>query len=124
MGMLLLSSGCSGDGMVEVRGTVKLDGKPLVDGQIDFLPASDDGPTASAIIKNGAYATRVMPGEKTVKIEGYEKIGQHKYDPGNPDSPMVDDFKPIVPAKYNERTELECAVTEETIEQNFELSSK
>lgn len=121
---LVLLAGCSHDGMAHVAGQVKLDGKPLAEGTIDFLPAGGDGPTASAIIKEGAYSLKITPGAKVVKIEGFEKIGEHKYDKNNPESPMVADFKPIVPEKYNTNSELKCEITEETKQQDFELTSK
>ncbi len=117
-------AGCSGDGKAHVQGQVKLDGQPVADGTIDFLPAAGDGPTASAVIKQGAYEVALMPGSKIVKIEGFQKIGEHKYDKNNPESPMVADFKPIVPAKYNTNTELKCEITEETKQQDFELTSQ
>jgi hypothetical protein len=121
---LLTLVGCSGDGKHHLQGQVKLDGKPLVDGTIEFFPAAGDGPTASAIIKEGAYALTIPPGSKIVKIEGFEKIGEHKYDKSNPESPMVADYKPIVPPKYNVNSELKLDVTEEMTQKDFELTSK
>ena len=67
--MLLSSLGCnSADTPADVSGTVLMDGVPLTDGEIIF-EASDNGKTpAAGTIKDGKYATQVLPGMKKVKI--------------------------------------------------------
>ncbi len=122
--LLMLAAGCSKDPMVELVGTVKADGQPLADGQIDFLPADGKGPTASAVIKQGEYSVKIMPGAKKVQIQAFQKIGQHKYDPSNPESPMVDDIKQTLPAKYNDSTELTADIKDDTERQDFDLKTK
>src|SRR5215510_3955324 len=51
----LLLSGCASSD-VSISGTVKLDGKPLADGDIQFIPTpGTSGPDAGAVITDGKY---------------------------------------------------------------------
>ena len=59
--------GCSGDGMVEIYGTVTIDTEPIEDGTIQFLPSDGQGPSAAARLERGQYTLRLMPGKKKVK---------------------------------------------------------
>ena len=105
-----LAAGCSGDGLNAISGTVTLDGRPIENGTIEFLPADGQGPTAAAVIEGGQYEVRVAPGAKEVRIVGYRKTGERHVAPGDPSSPMIDIQEQIVPAKYNANSELRCEI--------------
>ncbi len=111
-GLLLLSLtiGCSGDGLNAVSGTVTLDGQPIEKGTIEFMPVDGKGPTAAAVIEEGAYRARVAAGPKQVRIVGYRKTGERRIVPGDASSPKIDIQEQIVPARYNTSSELHCEI--------------
>ena len=108
-------TGC-GSGLVNIEGTVRLDGGPLPEGEIRFLPESGEtGPSAGAIIKDGEYAVEVMPGKKRVEIYGYRFLRKN--------SIGFDVKDQIVPDKFNRQSELRREILGgETVD--FDLTSK
>lgn len=117
----LVISGCGGNGLTEISGTVTHGGWPIQKGTITFLPPHGDGPTAAAIIKDGTYAVRVAPGLKQVKIDGFKVLGQRRYIPNDPASPMVDVLEQMLPARYNSKTELVCDIASRACRRDFAL---
>lgn len=82
LGVVLLA-GCGGGSDVELTdlsGKVTFAGKPVVYGQIEFIPDSGkghQGPAGSAEIVDGAYDTSasgrgIVPGPHLVRITAYE----------------------------------------------------
>ena len=63
--LALCMAGCRGNGLTEIGGTVTYDGQPVQKGSISFLPFDGKGPTAAAIIADGAYSVKVALGRKT-----------------------------------------------------------
>lgn len=122
LALVLGLAGCAGDGLVEVKGRVTLDGAPIEKGTIGFLPVGGEGPTAETPIIAGDYTVRVAPGKKTVRIFGYEKIGEYRV---TPEGPMIDDLKQFVPPQFNEQSTLEREIAADLNEPlPFELSTK
>lgn len=131
--LLLLASialvgmtGCFGEAgpkMVDVKGTVTLDGTPVDDGQIYFR-ADDGSNTYAAPIQKGAYEASVSPGSKKIEIIGYRDI-PGKFVEVNPGekSPAREMF---IPRKFNSESTLSVTVAEDKNEmkENFELKSK
>jgi hypothetical protein len=73
--LIVLASGCGGEGKVRVSGSVTLDGNPVNNGSIIF-EAADGGPGAfSGGIIEGAYELRSTPGSKKVRISAYGSSG-------------------------------------------------
>ena len=122
--LLLLPAGCSENGLVEVAGQVTLDDKPLEKGTISFMPADGKGPSAAAIIEQGAYSVEVAPGEKKVEILGYKSTGKRRYDENDPSSPMIDINKQILPERFNTKTELTREVTPAARQHDFAVKSQ
>lgn len=121
-GMLAIT-GCGGDGMTTVVGKVTVNGTPLTKGAITFEPIDGVGRTAGATIDGGNYETRVPPGEKRVRITGFEVTGQVPAYKGMKDSPMRDIVKEIVPDKYNIRSDLKLSVESSDTTGDFDLKS-
>lgn len=124
--VLIFISGCGGPKAAGdvVKGTVTLDGKPLETGRINLVPADNKGSSASADIKNGKFELRSLPGPKMVQITCQKVTGKKKPYPNDPQSPEVDVIEQILPAKYNESTELKLDVKAGgTTEQAFALES-
>ena len=117
-------TGC-GDGMTRIEGTVKLDGQPLADGTITFVPA--DGQTASAggPIKNGVYSVEAPPGSKKVEIQASKVVGERPAYAGDPNSPKIPITESIIPARYNTETTLTADLKPGTNDGvNFDLQSQ
>jgi hypothetical protein len=123
--VVLTASGC-GSGQATVNGSVTLDGAPLEKGDINFIPADGQGGTAGGAIKDGKYSvSKVPPGSKIVQITASKKVGEHKAYPDDPNSPMLDDVKDIIPAEYNTKSTLKADLTAGSNElKPFELKSK
>ena len=115
-------AGCGGDDggkikpppMGNVKGTIKLDDKPLANAVVEFIPATARG-SSGKTDSNGVYtlmydqATKgAAVGEHTVKIMG-------RTEAGTPEP---------VPAKFNERSELKATVKAGDNTFDFALKSK
>jgi hypothetical protein len=106
-----------------VTGEVTLDGQPLKQGLIRFVPVDGKTPTADAAVTDGKFIATVPPGEKRVEISAAKVVRKIKmYD--TPDSPVVDETAELLPARYNVRSELTMTVQKGTQEKRFELKSK
>lgn len=117
-------AGCTrGLSMTTVEGEVTIDGKPLGKGSISFESTDGEGPTAGATIEDGKYLAKVPPGQKKVRITGFEVVGQVPAYKGRPDSPMRDVVKDLVPEKYNANTELTLSVESADTTGDFDLKS-
>jgi hypothetical protein len=121
--LILAGAGCSPSGMSTVTGEVTLDGEPLKEGLIRFIPPDGAGPTADATISDGHFKATVPPGAKRVEISASRVVGKRKmYD--TPDSPVADEVKERLPARYNVKSELTMTVEKGNQEKRFELTSK
>lgn len=117
-----LLAGCSDDGLALVEGTVTVDGQPVVSGAITFVPADGGAPTAGGMITDGRYRVRVPPGVMKVSISVPKVVGKKKIYPteNSPEMPVTIE---ALPAKYNERTELQMEVKPGKNEKNFPLKN-
>jgi hypothetical protein len=106
--LLPLAAGCGKNRPLELGGAVTYQGQPVQKGRITFLPADGNGPATAAVIADGKYTATVYPGAKRVQIEGWKVVGQRPYSVGNPK--MVDVLEPLVPARYNEQSELKAEI--------------
>jgi hypothetical protein len=116
--------GCPGSSAQgEVDGTVTLDGTPLKEGDVRFIPADGKSQTASAKIIDGKFAAQVPTGEMRVEISAPKVIGKRKMY-NTPDSPVVDKVKELLPPRYNAKTELRLIVKSGIQDETFALQSK
>ncbi|MEX0642644.1 MAG: hypothetical protein WD468_08075 [Pirellulales bacterium] len=108
----VVTGGCRrGDGLnrVVVSGAVKLDGKPVEDGQIRYIPVGDtQGPVSVSRIEHGQYVCQdfggVPAGEHRVEILVWDPNIPHPSGPGLPPRPQW------APEKYNKNSELVATV--------------
>lgn len=120
---LVALSGCGDNSMAEVKGTVTWEGAPLASGALRFQAVDGNSPTTGGAIKDGQYLVKVPVGKMKVSITAPKVVGQKKvYD--TPDSPVRPVTAELLPAKYNEQSELIIDVTPGTVEKNFDLRSK
>jgi hypothetical protein len=117
-----LYCGCSGS-KGTVSGEVTLDGEPLKEGTIRFVPTDGKSQTASATISKGHYRAEAPPGEHRVEISAPKVLGKRKmYD--TPDSPIVDEVGELLPSRYNVKSELTLSVRSGSQTKVFALTSK
>jgi len=111
-----------------VSGQVTLDGQPLPAGQIVFEPIGT-GRMGLAQIVDGGYA---MPAEQgptagryRVRITANRPTGRHVKPPASAaDQNPMEIFEQYIPAKFNDRSELETEIDQEAeLTRNFELTS-
>jgi hypothetical protein len=102
----LLFLGCGPESkMAIITGTVTVNGKLPETGSISFVALDGLTPNAGAAITKGKFTSEVPIGESKVEIRVPKVVGKKKlYD--TPDSPMQDIMEEVLPAKYNEATEL------------------
>ncbi len=120
--VLFFASGCkSGDGKVDVSGTVTFNGKPVEEGTIQFVHTADTADTVT--ITDGKYATRIPPGSKKVAVHAYRKTGEFLRDPTDKQSgyPVVSNY---IPAKFNDQSELTAEVSKSGGVHNFDLTGE
>lgn len=128
--ILLLVNGCGGPSLANLRGAVKgrvtLDGEPLQQGSIRFIPAEGiTGPAAGSAIKDGAYEMTLEQGaaigKNRIEISAARPTGKQIKSIMN-DS-MVDEVEEAIPEKYNKNSTLEEEIQKGTNEFNFDLES-
>jgi hypothetical protein len=131
--MLLFCCGCGqsdGPVRVAVAGRVTLDGTPIAEGTINFLPTSGTkGPTAGAPITDGLYSIAAAKGpcvgRYRVEIRGSKKTGRQVLAPGPKTSGlMVDEILEIVPKRYNAESTLEADLKPGQNELDYSLTAK
>ncbi len=124
--LLIGCGGESGPVRYHVTGTVTLDGEPLGQGTIFFVPQGDGMAGGSTEISNGAYEFRddkgIAEGAYRVEILSKKKTGQ-KIDGPGPDG-KVDEFVSIIPEKYNTASELTATIKAGDNQLDFDLKSK
>lgn len=138
--LIILTTGCGGVpdadyeklGLVEVSGTVTLDGAPLP-GAVVMFEAPDSTFCYGTTNESGKYALKlnseksgVVPGDKVVRISTTASTGEEEGPGGEEDDP---DAKPEgseveqVPDCYNKNSKLNVTVSESDSNFNFDLKS-
>ena len=124
LGFVILA-GCQredGPAKSPVSGQVTLDGTPLAEGQISFMPSNGVGISTGGKITNGSYRVDVPLGEMRVEVRAPIKVGERAaYDA--PDSPKVPITEEKIPVKYNANSELKATVVKGTNKADFKLET-
>lgn len=115
MAMIFWLQGCGSAGpeRFAVKGTVTLDGEPVSEGSISFIPSGPEGgPTTGSLIENGKFS---IPAEKGAVLGDHKVEIRAPKQTGNqipvtppavsPDG-MVDEVVESIPEKYNSKTTL------------------
>lgn len=125
---LLVVAGCnaSSESPLPLAGSVEIDGRPISQGSVTFL--SSTGDVATGQISNGQYAipsAQGLPaGTYGVQIYGQEPTGKTQPDP-DVRGQTIEVMRSVVPAQYNERSELTVEITAQSASQlDFKLQSK
>lgn len=141
--MLLITCGCSTVpatdygklGLVDVSGTITLDGQPLADAVVTFEDPASGQFSFGRTDSSGAYEMQldsemwgVVPGEKLVRISTTRKIlGLNSDEEGGSEEgeegPAAPRAEEAVPEKYNTKSELRVTVSESESTFDFDLKS-
>jgi hypothetical protein len=108
---LCAALGCSGDNRSEVSGTVKVNGRPIAEGAITFIPVEGNkGAGAGATITDGKYhiprSAGVSPGKNRVELRAFKNTGRKVQDPTGKPGTLADERVLLFPPEYNERSTL------------------
>ena len=131
LALLFLSSGCGGEAVGEIRGSVKgkvtLDGQPVKQGSIRFFPTGGTtGPDAGGHITNGEYKIDldkgVAIGKNRVEIRANKPTGKKVKALMN--DTMVDEMEEAIPEQFNTKSKLVKSVDKGENEIDFPLTSK
>ena len=127
VGFVLLLIGCGQQGdRQRLEGTVTLDGAPLAEGQITFVPQpGTKGPTAGGPISEGYFSIPhdggTFTGTFLVKITATRKTGKQVMNYAL--NEMIDEIEQFLPLRYNRQSELTREVTDSGPNQ-FEFALK
>src|SRR5438874_241891 len=106
---LLCFLGCadSGPPTAEVSGTVRLDGRPIEEGSIQFIPVEGTrGPSAGAPIEDGKYhiprKKGVTVGTNRVELRAFKNAGTKIQDPTAPPGVRTEARVQAFPPEFND----------------------
>lgn len=118
-------AGCGNDGLEKVTGVVTLDGQPLENAQIEFIPTGETGSSAYGRTDSDGEFVLEFSGSSKGAMPGEYQVGISTYDVADPDNniPAKDE---VVPKKYRgDGSELIRTVKEgEKNHFEFELTSE
>ncbi|MEX0642866.1 MAG: hypothetical protein WD468_09210 [Pirellulales bacterium] len=117
----ILISGCSkGRPVGDVRGTVTVNGQPLSEGAVRFVPVNGDTPTSGGIIRDGKFQVEVPIAKQRVEISA-NVVDEEKTPPNPTDDQIV--MKRLVPQRYNTNSDLTLDVVSGVNEPVFNLDN-
>jgi len=122
---LTLSIGCTSGTDASVNGKVTLDGSPLDDANISFVPLSDGQREAGwTTISKGVYSIPASNGLGTGKFRVEIRALRTVNDTTNRNDLSLVNAKEIIPSRYNSKSELvkEIKAGENIVD--FDLTSK
>ena len=115
-----LIAGCSeGPPFGQVRGQVTMDGKPVQDGLIRFVPLEPGFPGSGGKIVGGSFDVKVPATRQRVELNGV-KLGAN----GKPVMAGPDSAEELFPPKYNLKSELVVEVKTGANTYDLDLKSK
>jgi len=130
-GAMLLAAGCgrSSPDRGSVSGEVTLDGKPLEQGGILFVPIEGTkGTVAGGQIVDGKYALSgedgPAVGTNRVEIRAQKKTGKMEQKPLAPPGVMVERMVEAVPPRFNSASTLKTEIEPGENQADFQVESK
>lgn len=108
--VVVVTLGCSGDGLVVTSGSVSWDGKPLAAGIISFHPENPRIAPQGGQIVGGRFRIRTAPGRHRVEIRASRpKAGAVELTPG------ATSREHYIPPRYNDESTLEADVSADRV---------
>jgi hypothetical protein len=119
---LFISAGC-GSREGNVSGEVTLNGQPLKEGLIRFVPVDGNTPSADARIENGKFSANVPAGEKRIEITAPNIVGDGKMIYETPATKEAASAADLIPERFNVKSELTWKVESGKQHKQFNLTS-
>ena len=111
--------GAGGPKMAKIAGRISIDGEPVANGYLQFVPQpTGRAPAAGAVVATGSYSGEVSPGKILVLITGTRPTGKMIHEYSQPREEAVS----IVPRKYEKGIVLDVEGDDASL--NFDLKSK
>jgi hypothetical protein len=124
-------AGCGKKGpkRAAVSGQVSLDGQPITEGIIQFLPVEGTvGPEAGGIIENGHYdiprQRGPVVGKNRIELRASKKTGRKIQDPTGRTGILTDESKEAFPPTVNTNSTLVREIKDEPNKLDFDIKSK
>jgi hypothetical protein len=125
VGLMAVGIGCGSSEFIEVSGSVSVDGQPLKEGDISFVPLDKRFGGEGGKVSNGKFTMRARPGKNRIEIRANEVVpGKTVPSAAGPDAPPEPMIRSIVPPKYNEQSTLEEDVSAAKRTFTFDLKTK
>jgi hypothetical protein len=128
---LLCFLGCadSGPPTAEVSGTVRLDGRLIEEGSIQFIPVKGSkGPSAGDVIQDGKYhiprKKGVTVGTNRVELRAFKKAGTKIQDPTAPPGVKTEARVQAFPPEFNDRSTVVREIRAGSNEIDFDVDTK
>ena len=119
----LLLAGCGDDRFGEITGAVRIDGQPIEQGSILFIPLEGTPPVEwGGPIENGQYKAKVPIGLVKVTISSLKDTGKKKKFYDSPEAPEKAIFEQAIPTRYNLETELKYEVKSGKHQKDWDLT--
>jgi hypothetical protein len=121
--LLCFLPGCTTAALTPVSGLVSLDGQPLKDGTIHFVPLDGKVPSEAAMIEGGRFSVQLHRTRYKVEIHATKLIdtGAKLDEKGPGGGPTAVE---LLPQRYNVQSELALNVTGPTNDARFDLKSR
>lgn len=127
--LLTLIWGCgsqsdyTGEKRFPVTGTISFGGDPVETGMIALIPEDGQSNPAGGPIQNGAFTIpeEKGPNKTTYRVAVYWRKPTGKKIKDIDTGEEIDEVKQIIPAKYNDATELSVVITGDPEEDVIEL---
>ncbi len=102
--MALTGCGPAGPRKIKISGTVSLDGFPLAEGNVVFIPLDPALGAAGGAIATGGFTIETYPGPHRIEVYADKKESR----PIGPDDPPELGFTltSLIPERYNKKTTL------------------
>lgn len=119
--LVVLVSGCSkGKPIGDVHGKVTLNGQPLAEGAVRFIPVNGDTAATGGLIREGAFRVEVPVAKQRVEISS-NTVDKEKTPPNATADQIV--MKSLVPPKYNSQSDVTLDVVPGVIEVEYKLTN-
>ena len=113
--------GCSkGRPTGDVHGTVTVNGQPVSEGAVRFIPVNGDTPATGGTIRDGKFQVQVPVAKQRVEISS-NVVDKEKTPPNATGDQIV--MKILVPPRYNIQSELTLDVVPGLNEPDFKLTN-
>jgi len=120
--MIVAAAGCGPqDPRVTIQGTVALDGRPLSQGQVVFMPANKSLRAEGAAVKDGGFTIRVHKGPHRVEINANVEERRNAGPNALPEAGIT--YQSLIPPRYNEKSTLTFDVQSAQDKPAFDLMS-